>query len=304
MKIGWTACAAAAACLCLGGCGRQGQDAAKYQIYYLAKDGLSLEAEGYNTDTEDTDSLVEELFEKMDTEPDTNEYRTARPSNVSVSGYSVEDGFLYIDYSAEYAAMDSVTEVLYRAAVVKTLSQIPGIEGVSIQVAGNPLTLKNGSTVGVMTASDFVDNTEETINSYSRATLTLYFLSDTADDKLKGERVEVTYNSNVSMERLIMEQLIEGPKAEGYRATLPENVKVLNISVNEGVCYVNLDENIRSLSGDVSEDMCIYSIVNSLTEISGVSKVQISINGEVDVVLRESRSLNKQFERNLDIVEE
>ncbi len=303
MRAYWIA-GIAAACLCLGGCGSAEAEDAQYQIYYLEKDGMSLEAEGYDTDTQDTESLVGELFGRMDTEPDTNEYRTARPAGVEVAGYSVEDGFLYIDYTAAYTSVDPVTEVLYRAAVVKTMAQIPGIEGVSIQVAGNPLTLKDGSAVGVMTPADFVDNTEETINSYSRATLTLYFLSDTDDHRLKPERVEVTYNSSLSMERLVMDQLIEGPKAEGYRATLPEDVQVLGISVNEGICYVNLDENIRSLSGSVPEDMCIYSIVNSLTEISGVSRVQISINGEVGGVLRESMSLDKAFERNLDLVEE
>ena len=116
--------------------------------------------------------------------------------------------------------MNVVTEVLYRAAVVKTLTQIAGIEGVSFQVAGTPLSDQKGNAVGVMTDDSFVENTGETINAYSRDTLTLYFASEDGTH-LRQERVNVVYNSNMSMEKLIMEQLIAGPQAEGYRAVLP-----------------------------------------------------------------------------------
>ena len=55
---------------------------------------------------------------------------------------------------------------------------------------------------------------------------------------------------------------------------------------------------------DVNEYIPIYSIVNSLSEISTVSKVQITINGSQDVMFRDVVSLNAQFERNLEILEE
>ena len=46
----------------------------------------------------------------------------------------------------------------------------------------------------------------------------------------------------------------------------------------------------------------IYSVVNSLTELSTIRKVQISVNGRTDRMLRESRSLDKVYERNLELV--
>ena len=48
--------------------------------------------------------------------------------------------------------------------------------------------------------------------------------------------------------------------------------------------------------------MAIYSVVNSLVELNNVNKVQITINGETNIMFRESVSLSTVFERNLNIV--
>ena len=54
----------------------------------------------------------------------------------------------------------------------------------------------------------------------------------------------------------------------------------------------------------MTEAVPIYSIVNSLTEIPGISRVQILVNGETDLVYRESIRFDTIFSRNLDIIEE
>ena len=54
---------------------------------------------------------------------------------------------------------------------------------------------------------------------------------------------------------------------------------------------------------NVTSDVTIYSITNSLVELSNVNKVQISINGNINVTYRENTSLSTVFERNLELVE-
>lgn len=71
--------------------------------------------------------------------------------------------------------MDAMTEVLCRAAVVRTMTQLKDISCVSFYVDGAPLTDKNGNVVGVMTNDSFVENPGEQINSIQEATITLYF---------------------------------------------------------------------------------------------------------------------------------
>jgi len=120
---------------------------------------------------------------------------------------------------------------------------------------------------------------------------------------LKSETVEVVYNGSISQEKLILEQLLEGPKAEGYKRTLPANAEILNMSIKDGTCYVNMSSKIQEMDAALTEEVVIYSMVNSLTELGTIQKVQFSIDGETDVVLRESLHLDKPFERNMDMIE-
>ena len=119
---------------------------------------------------------------------------------------------------------------------------------------------------------------------------------------LQEEKREVMRNSNTSLERLIVEQLIEGPQELGHYATLPSDVKLLNVSVNDSVCSINLDSAFLNNALDVAAYIPIYSIVDSLAELSTVSRVQIRINGSQDDVFRDQIPLSTVFERNYDYI--
>ncbi len=114
------------------------------------------------------------------------------------------------------------------------------------------------------------------------------------------------YNSNISMEKLVVERLVAGPvdtDAGAYPVINPAT-KVLSVTVKDGTCYVNLDDNFMTQMYNVSADVVVYSIVNSLVELTNVNKVQISINGETDLVYRENFNFSTVFDRNLDLVYE
>ena len=87
------------------------------------------------------------------------------------------------------------------------------------------------------------------------------------------------------------------PQTPPWRAT-----KLLNVSVNENVCYLNFDASFLSNPLEVREYIPIYSIVNSLSELSSVSRVQITVNGSQNEVFRDLIPLNSMFERNLDYI--
>ena len=156
----------------------------------------------------------------------------------------------------------------------------------------------SGNPGGALTGSDFIDNISN-VNSYEKTELVLYF-ADNSGEKLVKESREVVHNVNTSLEKLVIEQLIEGPHRPGTNATLPKDTKLLNVSVNENVCYINFDSSFLNNTLDVKEYVPIYSIVNSLAAVSSINKVQISVNGSQDVMFRDAISLNQLFERNLD----
>ncbi len=153
-----------------------------------------------------------------------------------------------------------------------------------------------------MNEEQFIENAGEEINAYKTADLTLYYTNQ-AGDKLVTQRVAKEYNSNISLERLIVEQLIAGPPFEGVYPTIPSTTKVVSTAVRDGICYVNLDEGFLATGYNVTESIPIYSIVNSLIENTDVQKVQISINGETNRIFRESISFDTVFMKNKELVE-
>ena len=256
-----------------------------YTIYYLNTSGIQLVGSEYRTETTDLDALVRELLDKMGNVPADLDCQRALPERIEKITYRIEGNVLYLYADANYALMNSVQEILCRAALTKTLTQIPDIEYLSIYCAEQPITDAAGNPVGMLSASDFVDS----IRFYETG------------DQLVEEKREVMQNSNTSLERLIVEQLIEGPQELGHYATIPSDVKLLNVSVNDSVCSINLDAAFLNSTLDVAAYIPIYSIVDSLAELSTVSRVQIRINGSQDDVFRDQIPLSTVFERNYDI---
>lgn len=207
-----------------------------------------------------------------------------------------------IDFDEHYYEADAAKEVLCRAAIVRTMCQIDKVDCVYFRVGGDPLMDTNDQPVGVMTAENFIDNTGNEINSYEKASLNLYFANDT-DDALVSTVETVAYSSNISMEKLVTEQIIEGPASAGAHPTVSPTTKILGVTIKDGICYLNLSADFLTISYPVSEEMVVYSFVNSLTELPNVNKVQISIDGESDMYFGDHILMSTIFERNLEIVE-
>ncbi|MGL5436490.1 MAG: GerMN domain-containing protein [Lachnospiraceae bacterium] len=287
----------------LSGCqsrNHSGEGEYLYRIYYLNPANTKLVTQDYYTDTTDKDLLIEELMNQFIRVPDDVDCQTALADKVVYRGYTQEDMVLYLHFDNNYTSMKSYREILCRAALVKTLTQIPGIDYLSIYSGDQPLVDSNGTPVGMMSASDFVESISD-VNAFERTELILYFTDETGE-LLYPESREVVYSTNTSMERVILEELIGGPDQSGLYPTLDKSIKILSVSVNENVCYVNFDSAFLSNSLEVKDYIPIYSIVNSLSELTSVNRVQISINGSKDGIFRESIPLITLFERNLDYI--
>ena len=154
-----------------------------------------------------------------------------------------------------------------------------------------------------MAADTFIENAGNEINAYEKVNLRLYFANETGDRLVEENRRNVVYNSNISLEKLVVEKLVEGPTVEGAYPTINPATKIISVTVQDGTCYVNLNDDFLNQPYNVVSDVTIYSITNSLVELSNVNRVQISINGETNLSYRENMSLNTVFERNLDIME-
>ncbi len=293
------------ASLLLGGCRSQEVPVSKpeenqYVIYYLNTGVTRLEPVTYTAENTDALDLIQELYQQLRTVPVDMDVASPLSSKVELQRLQWDQNVLYMYFDANYTLMGTSQEILCRAALTKTMTQIQGVDYVNIYSGEQPLMDSSGNPVGMLSASDFMDNISD-VNAYEKSELTLYF-ADESGQYLQAETREVMHSINTSMERLVVEQLLEGPETEGLKSTIPPDARLLNISVTDNVCYLNFDSAFLNNTLDVADEIPIYSIVDSLTQLTAVNRVQFSVNGSPAVMFRDRISLDALFEQNMDYV--
>lgn len=305
MKRIWMWAVCLSLLLFLGGCGKRQKEPSQegiYQIYYLNTSGTKLVPMEYHPTAQqgDTKALIEELMQQFGQVPADFDGQTALGEKVSLQRYVLDETVLYLYFDPNYMLMDPTREILCRAALAKLFTQIPGIEYINIYSGDQPIVDARGNPVGMMCATDFIESISD-VNGFEESELTLYF-TDESGNVLRAEKRQVIHSINTSLERLVIEELIFGPEQEGLMPTLPPETKLLNISTNDNICYVNFDSSFLKNSLNVKEYIPVYSIVNSLVENTDVNRVQILVNGASDSLLKEVFPLNRLFEQNMDYI--
>lgn len=292
--------------LLIAGCGKQEKNQENmtvFDIYNVNKAETKIGRYECQTELTDQKEQLNFLFKKLMEAPLNTEELPTITKEMELSTFSLKSGRLTLNFGVGYGKLSATKEVLTRAAIVRTVTQVEGIDYVVFTVDNTVLLDAGGTPVGIMTADQFVDNAGIEINDYEKVELKLYFADDTGK-KLKVCTREVLYNSNVSMEKFVIETMIKGPlKKEEVLPTINPDTKIISVTVKDAICYVNLSEGFLTQLYNVSDEAVIYSLVNSVTELTSVNKVQISINGKTDIMFRERIPLDTIFERNLEIVE-
>ena len=290
--------------LAMTGCRKsQKEEVTEYSMYYLALSETKLETVSYTPSKKDTESMVQEVYQKLSEPSDSEEYLRLLPDDVLMKNCSFEGQTVTLNFDEEYKKMNNAREILVRTGMVLAFTQLPGVSYVEFQENGKPMTDSDGRELGPMEKTSFVENEGKNINSYVFADLNLYFANEKGDHLVRENR-RIHYSSNVPLERVIVEKLLEGPKSEDMFPTLSSNTKILGVSIVEGVCYVNLDKSFLTETMSVQQELPIYSIVNSLTDACQIHGVQISVEGETKVTFRESMELDKVYQADYSYLED
>ncbi|MDR0949882.1 MAG: GerMN domain-containing protein [Lachnospiraceae bacterium] len=272
-----------------------------YKIYYINASETRIELTEHLTTPEYSAQPLTSLLNALCVSPDPAGLKAPLNMGFSLVGYSLEDGKILLNMDAAYLDLTPTTEILIRAALVLTLTQDPDINFVGITVEGNTLFDNLNNVVGWMNADQFINNSGSEINNYIEETITLYFTNESGDQLISTHRTK-RYSSNISMEKLVVEELIKGPGKEGVYPTINPATQIISVTVKDGICYVNLDDNFLTRTNNVREEITIYSIVNSLAELGTVNKVQIIINDNSAGIFQDQYSFNTIYERNLDLI--
>ncbi len=288
----------------LTGCNKDEEEAnTGFKIYYINQDATKLMPQNYAMKGSTPSEKVVELMDAMKAEPTDKELSLAMPSDVGFEGYNFgEAGQLQLSFDDKYYLVTGVEEVLMRAAIVKTFTQIDQVKEVEFFVNGLPL-MKGDTLIGRMKADDFIDSVGEMTSYSQNATISIYFSNSEGNALVESQR-QVEYDGNVTLEQVIIEQLIDGPTEQelGMKGTIPADTVLNKIMKKDGICSIDFNEAFLESMEGMNAEVTIYSIVNTLVEQPNIDKVQFTINGETVDSLK-GIPLNQLFERNLNIIE-
>ncbi len=286
----------------LAGCTRKEESVSgQIDCYYLNKEATKLVSEPVELTATETLAQIDEMFDHMTAIPSDVNKKAVVTGEFDILSIDYDGSKVAIEVNEKYRALSPSTEILTRAAIVRNLTQIDGVDYVTMNIQGDSLTDRSGNPIGPMEASMFIDNTGNEINAYEKTTLKLFFANEKGDRLIEASRT-VVYNTNISLEKLVVEQLIKGPNSRLIYPVMNPETKVNSVTVKDGICYVNLGEGFLVQTTNVSTEATIYAITNSLVELSNINKVQISVEGNTDLNYRETVPLSTIFERNYEIV--
>ena len=272
-------------------------------LYYLNPEETELVEYRYEEELpNDSKKAVNLILNQLKKSPDLGEYKAVLTENMGFQKLSIQDGYVALDFNMGYSKLDPVTEILCRAAIVKSITGLPDVNNVEFTINGQPTTNQDRQIIGSMNANSFMDQDINLSDYETYGEIGLYFSNKDGDGLVEYQK-QLESGENIPVERKIIEQLIEGPETSHLKKTIPEGTKVIKTSIKDGICYV--DFNAKFLEGvpDIKDEVTIYSVVNSLVELPSVNKVQFMIDGQRVAKYRETIPFDGTFERNLDLID-
>ena len=229
--------------------------------------------------------------------PESEECKPVISKEAKLISLAVNGKVATVNFSGHYTKKKGVDELILRFAVVNTLCDIEGIDGVVIQVEGKNLVSEaTGKELGVLRKDNIALATED------KLPVTLYF-PDKKGEFLVGEVRQIDTQNALSIEKIIVDELIKGPGSKELSASVSKETKLISIETKDKVCYVNFSAEFinRTKSGSAATTLTLYSVVNSLCSLKNVESVQILINGEAGIEFG-NFVLDIPYEANYDLV--
>jgi len=268
----------------------------KVEFYHMTNEGV-MKAQPKDIRGENTEDILVTTLNTLKGGTTAEGMLPSVPEEVEFLSVGLVNNNAVIDISGGYHRLKNTEKVIFRAAVVWTLTSLDFVDGVVITVEGQPLRDNTGAEFGSMNRGNVIIEPAISAETTEYAILTLYFANSEGTDLITEERV-IEVNANQTSEKTILEQLIAGPEKAGAQRTVPVETKLKDVTTtNDGICYVNLSQDFvtKHSGGEMAEKLTIYSIVNSLCEIEYIDKVQFLIEGKKVDLFKDTLELKTPF---------
>ena len=203
--------------------------------------------------------------------------RAPFPVELRCTEVTLRDGVLTVTLNGAFSALGGMELTLAAAALTLTLCQIDGVEGVSIRAEGDILS---EDWKDVFTPDDFVlTDTSATNPEYA---VLLYFLDEAG--LLHAQRRMIACREKTQLPELAMQALLAGPNDTALTQAIPEGTKLLDLTVEGGLCTLVLSEAFAACDTDTRRaEAAVHAVVLTLCALDTVERVQIQLLGGTEL---------------------
>lgn len=129
---------------------------------------------------------------------------------------------------------------------------------------------------------EYTPEQEITEEQYRQTIVTLYYVNKETNELAPEARMVDIKDIMSSPYEKILNLLLEGPKNEKLSSIIPQNTKLLNVSLDLDCLVIDFSQEILNFDKNASniKENLINSIVNTVTELTEVNSVKFLVNGE------------------------
>ena len=224
------------------------------------------------------DLSVEAMMNALLAGPDRDSGLTSPfPAGTRLLGWKLDaDGLLWVDLSDDYGSLAGIRLTLADYCITMTLSQLTGVERVSVTVSGRQLSYRYRQELepGQVVLSGAEERPVE-------KSAVLYFPRAAGRGLGFETRVFQVTEDDVFAD-VVTRALLDGPREEELTSVIPEGTQLISAKVEDGVCVLDFSKELLDgmPEGAEGQTMLIYSIVNTLGNLESVDAVRFQVEGE------------------------
>ena len=268
---------------CVRGGGTEGENS--YTIYYPAAELRAVPGEDAivartvqlpDADTLTQEELAQRLLERLLADAPDAGVRAPMPGGTTLLSLSVLGNWARVDFSRQYARLAGIDLTLADYCVTLTLTQLDGVNAVSITSGGRELPYRE--TQVLLSADTLLSSRESGLRPI---TVSLYFL-DSKTGELRAEQQTLALYEGQTRVNALLEALAQGPEDDSLVSLLPEDFAVISSRIENGVCYLNLPANVSLPEDEAARDLMLSALEQSILSLGGVDEVQFLIEGSAE----------------------
>lgn len=199
------------------------------------------------------------------------------PRDSEVLDWQMENDTLTLTMNDSFGALSGVELSIACACICRTLTGLLPVTQVQLQLTEGTL----GGKESLLLSPDSFMLYDNGLDQ-SRQEFTVYY-TDSQRRYLIAEEIMVNLATEDDVIACLVEALMNPPENSGLYSTLPRRTKLLDYSVDNGICTINFSSELErnGFSDCEAQRLTLLSVVNTLTQMEEIQQVEFAAEGNL-----------------------